>query len=130
MIRKIVFVLLFLALTTVMFAEEADIYCKSVPIWKIYSLKEGYRIIYQKSNMKYGVFHVPIEWFKGAAEKGEIVLGNDPAFPYFSIFWEDGAFSHIRLYLQRDDRHDSWGELDNPEDYTDKFNIETLELDF
>lgn len=128
--RKIVFVLLFLALATIVIAEETDMYCKSVPIWKIYSLDEGYRIIYQKSNMKYGVFHVPIEWFRGAAAKGEIVLGDDPAYPYFSLFWIDGQFDHIRLYLQRDQRHESWGELDNPEQYSDKFDVETLQLDF
>jgi len=128
--KKIVFILLFLALATFLFAEEADIYCKTVPIWKIYSLEEGYRVIYQKSNMKYGVFYAPIDWFRGSAEKGEIVLGDDPAYPYFSIFWLDGNFDHIRLYLQRDYRHDSWGELENPDDYADKFDVETLELDF
>jgi len=128
--KKIFFVLLFLALAVAVFAEEADIYCKTVPIWKIYSLEEGYRIIYQKSNMKCGVFYVPMDWFKGSAEKGEIVLGEDPAFPYFSIFWQDGQFDHIRLYLQRDYRHESWGELGNPDQYSGKFDVETLELDF
>lgn len=126
--KKFVFILLFFAFASVIWAESDDLYCKTIPITKVYSMAEGYRIIYQKNNMKFGVFHVPIEWFQGTAEKGEIVYGDDPAFPYFSIFWLNGEFSHIRLYLQRDYRHSSWGEVDDPEKYQDKFNIETLTL--
>jgi len=64
------------------------------------------------------------------ATKAELYTGIEPVYPYFSIFWKNGEFSHIRLYLNKNLSHESYGDLENPEDFADKFNVETLALEF
>lgn len=65
-----------------------------------------------------------------AGGKGVIVKGMDPAYPYFSIFWKQGEFHSVKLYVHRDLQHESWGTLRLVPDISDKFDIDSLELDF
>lgn len=129
--KKIIFIsiLVLFALTAVI-AEGSPFYVKSVPITKIYLHRLGYKILFQKSDMNYSTFYVPLSWFTKSAEKGELVVGNEMSYPYFSIFWEDGVFSHIRLYVKEDLNDPTWGELNTIVDLTDKFQIDTLKLEF
>lgn len=110
---------------------ESDLYYKSFPIARVYPATEGYRIVYMKSDMDYHVFYVPMEWFnKGPANKGEILYGEGAAYPYFTVYWKEGAFSHIKLYLARNLLHESWGDLPRDRDYSDKFNVTEPQLEF
>ena len=113
-------------------ADESEFFFKSIPITKVYSHRDGYRVVYRRSNMELAVLYLPDNWFQftpgeGQRGKAELVMANDPSYPYMSIFWKDGAFDHIRLYLKPDKNDFSWGNLDNPEEYNDKFNAETLD---
>ena len=92
--------------------------------------REGYRIVYMKSNMQYHVFYCPIEWFLGTAKEGEILYGDGPVFPYFTVYWKDGKFDHIKLYLHKNRAHSSWGDLPSGRDYSDKFNVTEPQLEF
>ena len=116
--------------------DNSDIYVKSVPISKIYNLKPGFRIVYMKSDSQMQVFYIPYTWFEtaavtGSAPKAEILYGQDSAYPYFSIFWVNGKFNHIRLYVKSDLNDPSWGE-NNPNwgNIDDKFKVDTLKLEF
>ncbi len=61
--------------------------------------------------------------------KGDIVWGSDPTFPYFSVFWKNGQFDHIRLYLRESMRDASWGRLQEGEGVAQKFRVETLQVE-
>jgi len=127
--------LIFILLAGFAYAERSDYYVKSVPIAKVYMHSLGYRIVYQKSDLNFGVFYVPEQWFDMPANreqdpKAELVMARNPAYPYFSIFWEAGEFSHIRLYLHESLNHQSYGDLENPESFDDQFDIETLSIEF
>ncbi len=124
---------LLLITTTGVFAGISPYYVRTVPIIKIYDTNLGYRVVYMKSDFKLHAIYLPKTWFTVAAATGEIpkaelVAGTDSTYPYFSVFWKDGKFSHIRLYLQSDLNHESWGDIDPNLDLTDKFNVETLDL--
>ena len=111
--------------------ETSEYFYKTVPITKVYPHRDGYRIIYRRSNMELAVIYLPNEWFQftpgeGNRGKGELVIANDPSYPYMSIFWKEGDFSHVRLYLHANKEDISWGDLDNPEAYNDKFDVESL----
>jgi hypothetical protein len=127
--------LLTIFLSGFLYAEESGFYVKTVPIARVYMHKLGYRVVYQKSDLNFAVFYVPKRWFdlsgtEREEPKAELVLTNERTVPYFSIFWKDGQFSHIRLYLHRDLQHDSYGDLKDPTSLDDKFNIESLDLEF
>ena len=105
-----------------------------MPVIRIYNHSLGYKVVYVKSDASLHVIYLPKEWFLVAAQTGvepkaEIIAGRDSSYPYFSVFWEDGKFSHIRLYLNRDLRHESWGDMDTTQDLTEEFTVETLNLE-
>lgn len=115
-------------------AETSNYYVKTIPIIRVYDHTLGYKVIYMKSNFDLHVIYLPKEWFKVAAETGEdpkaeLATGMDSSYPYFSVFWKDGGFSHIRLYLHNNLMHQSWGDIDPSIDLTEKFKVETLKLE-
>ncbi len=61
---------------------------------------------------------------------GEIVWGTDTAYPTFTAFYVDGKFSHIRLYVQQDQKHESLSLLRLASDEEQKFEIETLDIPY
>ncbi len=111
-------------------AEESEYYFKTVRIEKVYPTRLGYRILYMKNDLSFTVFYVPMRWIQEAGGKGEVVLTDKASAPYFSIFWKGGVFDHIRLYLPKNSSHPSWGVIDASLDLTEKFNVETLDLEF
>lgn len=135
--RRVIILTLLLTifLAGISYAENSGYYVKTVPIAKVYMHNLGYRVVYQKSDLNFAVFYVPKKWFDLAGTereepKAELVLTNEPAVPYFSIFWKDGQFDHIRLYLHKNLQDDSYGDLKDPESLNDKFDIESLDLEF
>jgi len=135
--RRILFLtlLIFVVLAGFIYAEQSNYYFKSVPVSKVYMHDLGYRIVYQKSDLNFAVFYVPEKWFdtpgnRTEAPKAELIMANNKAYPYFSVFWENGEFSHIRLYLHRNVNHLSYGDLNNPDNFDDKFDVESLALEF
>ena len=109
--------------------QEVSMFVKTVPIVKIYSHPEGFKVIYLKTTMNLVEIYIPGSWFV-AGGKGEIIYGRDPSYPYFSVFWKDGKFDFIRLYVQEDLSSLSWGVLKWSENIEENFNIDELELEF
>jgi len=115
------------------FAQTSDFYVKTLPIVKVYDHNLGYRIVYMKSDFELTAIYIPKDWFKTASETGEppkaeLVAGKDSSYPYFSVFWKNGEFNHIRIYLQSDLNNPSWGDLDPTVDISEKFNVKALTL--
>ena len=126
----LVFLILLFAVGAV-FAEATDspYYVRTMAISKVYSHQDGYKILYRNAKMEFSTFYVPIEWFGNASGKAELIYGDSSSYPYFSIFWKDGQFDHIRLYLHKDRTDLSWGDLDSTLDISDKFQgVESIEL--
>jgi hypothetical protein len=126
----VLFVLLFSSL--LLFGQQQkDIYAKSVPILKILSHKLGYKIFFLTDTMEISSFYTPVSWFYGQANKGRIVWGREREYPYFTVIWEDGKFSYIKLFLQENLMHDSWGPLEaSVAEVKDKFEIEEPNFKF
>ncbi len=132
--KTIGLVLIFLAFWSLfsLYAQEQDtkLFVKTVSIIKIYTHSAGYKILYLKSNMDLGEFYVPMHWFTRTGGKGEVVWGDQPSYPYFSIFWVDGKYDHIRLYLQKNLGSESWGILKEGSVDDSLFKVEELNLEF
>lgn len=111
-------------------SEDEQIFVKTVPIVKIYAHPFGYKVLYLKSDLELGECYLPLEWFFKAGGKGDIVWGYDSDYPYFSVFWKNGKFDHIRLYLLEYMGSETWGRLSGGEELRPKFRIDTLELEF
>jgi len=125
-------VLVFLLLGALGFAQEQEskVYFKSVPILKILSHPEGYKVLYMKGDMQVGEFYVPHKWFSRAGGKAEIVFGDDPSYPYFTVFYRDGKIDYIRLYVIDDVKDISWAILRKTEASNAAFNVENLQIEY
>jgi hypothetical protein len=110
--------------------QETQIYVKSVPILKILSSSEGYKVLYMKSDMQVGEFYIPHSWLGKAGGKAEIVFGRDPTYPYFSVFYRDGKFDFIRLYVVDDVKDLTWGILKKSEQELARFKVDTLQIEY
>lgn len=131
--RKFIFlaIIALMLLAAFAWADESEYYVKTVPISKVYTHNLGYKILYVKSDMSLGAFYVPFAWFVAPAAKGDLIWGITREYPFFSIFYKNGEFSHIRLYLKKNKDDVTWGgTLKNIPEVREKFNIESLELEF
>ena len=127
--KRSVFVIIVVMLFILPFAsfgqEVEDIYVKSIPIVKILAHPLGYKIFYITSSDELAFLYTPREWFSQAGGKGTIVWGRTNEFPYFSIFWINNEFSHIKLFLKENLSDPTWGVLEATDSQVrDKFTIE------
>jgi len=115
--KKILFVLFIFAVITPVFAQSSNdgdsrFYYINLQIERIFPTTEGYIIQYRNSGRTFATIGIPNEWFYEAAGRAEKVLlhpGRD--WPSMSIFYRDGDFSHVRLYLHRSKAHQTWGNV-------------------
>jgi hypothetical protein len=111
-------------------ADESELFVKTIPITKIYTHRLGYKIVFPAGQLRSGESYLPYEWFRGAGSKGEIVWGGHHSIPYVSIFWQNGEFHHLRLYLNRDSSDPSWGTLTDSPELSRNFDVETIRLEY
>ena len=96
-------------------------YYVNVPIERVYPYRKGYVIDYQTgaTGTSMARTYIPLEWFRdgprkesGEPPKGEIILlGPGNFWPYLTVYYRNGEFSHVRLYVRRERAHPSWGSI-------------------
>jgi hypothetical protein len=138
--KKLIFVLLFLALIAPVFAQndqrttvnsDTNMYVINVPVEKIYPTGMGYIIFYRKlSSTQLGTVTIPNAWVYDAAGRAEFIrLPRGVNWPSMSVFYRGGEFNHVRVYVHASKAHITWGAVDqtfNPAPYfqdPDNFNI-------
>ena len=122
--------ILFIFAAMVVSAEESRMFVKTMPITKIYLHRLGFKVVYYKSDLTFGEFYVPMKWFDEAGGKGVLTMTMDQAAPFFSIFWFDGEFHSVKLYVKSDLKDITWGDIPTDSGIDDRFDIEALEIDF
>jgi len=109
-------------------SETSAFYPVRLDVVKVYSHADGYRVIYRKGSASVADVYIPARWFVSGG-KAELVRGNDPSYPYMTVFYKNGSFDHLRLYVLADQNDSTWGLL-SPADGAGKFNSDDLKLDF
>ena len=139
--KKLVFsllVLMFFAIGAPVFAQpispenSSEYYYVRVDIERIFPTRYGYLIQHSKGINNMGQVCVPLEWFEHAAGKAEILtLPGGKNWPYMSIFYKNGEFSHIRIFVHRWRGHSTWGNMPMSANISGLFeNKDTLEISF
>ena len=108
--------------------DPSPYYPFRLDVVRIYSSAFGYRVVYRKGPSSLGELYLPMAWFQPGG-KASLILSADPAYPSITVFYKDGAFSHVRLYAKVDKKDSSWGVLDDPDAAT-KFGAAGLSLSF
>jgi len=109
-------------------AENSAYYPVRVSVLKVFSHAQGYEVLYRKGLAGTAAVFIPVTWFVPGG-KAELVQATDPAYPYLVVFYKEGKFDHLRLYVQASLKDPSWGTLD-PKAGEGKFNSEDIKLEF
>jgi hypothetical protein len=135
--RLVIVLLLFVILTplSVMGISEensSDFYYVKVHLERIYPSENGYVVLYRKGVASIGTIGIPTEWFSGIAGKAEIVnLPRGADWPYMTLFYKNGEFSHVRLYVHTYKGHRTWGNVPQFADVSKYFSgQDSLKLEF
>ena len=117
--KKLLIVLVLLAIISPVFvfaqnnsSEADDMYYINVPIERIIVTRDGYIIQYRSSRSMMATIGIPVEWFidpDGSAEKVRLKTGGD--WPTMSVFYRNGEFSHVRIYVHPAKAHRTWGSV-------------------
>ena len=108
-----------------------DAYVKTVPLMKVWMNQLGYVLQFFSSKSQVANIYVPITWFnKGSDSKADIIYGNDRSYPYCSIFWVDGKFDHIKIFVLNNYSSTTWGVVGTGLDMTSNFNVQEVPKDF
>ena len=112
--------------------KESEYYYVNISLEKIYPYRAGYIVQYRKGLNRVGRAYLPSEWFSSAAGKGELILlPRGGAWPSMSVYYKEGEFSHVRLYVHRHPGHATWGGVPQNVNLDSNFdNVETLRLEF
>jgi len=138
--KKFVFTaifVVFLAVGAPVFAQtqrddrDSEYYYINVSLEKIFPYRKGYIVQYRRGLFHYGRTYLPAAWFTDAGTTGEIVaLPPGKAWPSMSVYYKNGEFSHVRLYVHHLATHSTWGnispniDLGTDFDYIDQVRLE------
>lgn len=128
--------ILLLLLITVMLssATKSPYYTKSVVITKVFPHSMGYKIFYMANDLVTKELYLPSYLFEEqedeTQERSSLFTGYNKAFPYMTIFWKDGVFSHVKLYVKASYQDPTWGVFSNPSSHDENFKNAELKFDF
>jgi hypothetical protein len=110
--------------------DEAAFAAVTVYVQQIFPHSRGFMVTYNRSDLYRGEVFLPGSWFTAAAGRAEMVYSNHPSAPYMTVFFENGEFSHLRLFAHANPGDRSWGALPSGQDFEEEFSVETLEMQF
>jgi len=110
---------------------ESDLAVINVSIERIWPHRLGYVVQYRLPGNRVARAYLPAEWFASGDDRGERhLLSPGRSWPSMSVFFRGGEFSHVRLNVHRSHTHASWGYIPITVNIDDRFNVDTLELQF
>ncbi|MDR2471777.1 MAG: hypothetical protein LBD09_06680 [Treponema sp.] len=112
-------------------ANISELYYVNVPVEKVYPYRRGYMVLYRKGVNALGRAYIPFEWFRANVKKAELIqIGDGKTWPSMSVFYKEGAFHGVRLYVSRRPSHQTWGMIASTTNIDDRFDVEAIDLGF
>ena len=110
----------------------SELYYVNVPIEKVYPYKLGYVVLFRKGANELGRAYIPYRWFRTAEKKAELFqLPDGKRWPSMSVFYKEGAFYAVKLYVAKRGSHLTWGNLPSTVNLDAQFEAaETIDLSF
>ena len=109
--------------------EEPVIFPVTVYLNTVYQHSLGYKVEYNDSELYFQEAYLPGRWFTNAAGMGEIIYSMDKSVPYMVIYYVNGEFDHVRLFVHENPYHSSWDQLPAGADLTEGSSVETLDIE-
>ena len=111
--------------------NKSEFYYVNISLERIYPHRAGYAVQYLRNNRTLATAYLPIEWFSSSAGKGEIVsLPPGRGWPSMSVYYKDGEFSHVRLYVHRGGSHRTWGNVPQNASANNFEGVESITIEY
>ncbi|MFO7780482.1 MAG: hypothetical protein R6W94_02540 [Spirochaetia bacterium] len=108
--------------------NESELFVHTVYLNQVFRHRLGFKVTYTAANLDYKQVYIPTSWFTQAAGKGELIETASKSAPYMDVYYRDGEFSHLRLFVRDNPFHVTWGRLEDEPNAEENFNRDTLEL--
>ena len=123
--------LILLVAAAVVASQDSSVYVRTIYVERVYPSRYGYKIEYRRmSSSRLAESYLPITWFGGAGSSARIVYAEDNSVPFMNVYWKDGEFSHLVLYVHRNVSHLSWGRLMTENDLERRFALDEPDLQY
>ncbi|HTX71320.1 MAG TPA: hypothetical protein VMC79_00705 [Rectinemataceae bacterium] len=135
--RNVIVFILLVILAAGLAADTSAFYPVRLDVVKVFTHSEGYRVVYRKGYGDFADLYVPVGWFKTTTDssgtlhpaKAVLVRGDDPSYPYAIVYYKDGKFDHLLLFVKSDPHDPMFGML-APDEGAGKFKDEDPKLEF
>ena len=109
---------------------ESEFYYVNTPLDSIYIHRTGYILLYRQANNLAWTL-IPFDWLSDPAGKADMIaIPSGRTWPSFSVYYQNGTFSHVRIYVRRERGHKSWRVVPLTQDLETFFmNIRKVELE-
>ncbi|MDR1388539.1 MAG: hypothetical protein LBJ31_00990 [Treponema sp.] len=110
--------------------DLSDLYYVTVPIEKVYPYRKGYVVVYRRGANRVAQAYIPFEWFRANVKKADLIqIGYGSTQPCLSVFYKEGKFHYVRLYVSRQKSHATWGLIPSIINIDDRFEgLEELQM--
>jgi len=104
----------------------------NVSVERIWPSSLGYVVRYRVPGNGYATAYLPVAWFNTGDGRGEALrLPAGNSWPSMTVFYQDGQFDRVRLYVHRSRAHESWGTLPQDANLESEFaNVQSVDLQF
>jgi hypothetical protein len=96
--------------------ETGSYFSVTIPAYKIYPHAKGYVFTYRKNSTETARLFFPREWFRRSLVSNEEpakgilkILDKNDVWPRIALFYRNGQFSYVKLYVRPEVTHESWG---------------------
>ncbi len=128
--KAIMIVLVLISFFMLSSATKSPYYTRHVIITRIYPHDMGYKVLYMANDLTNRSVYLPNRIFSESNDGSDIIMGNGKSYPYMQIFWKDGEFSHVKLFLKADFHDLTWGAFNDPNSHDENFKNADLKFDF
>ncbi|MFO8063727.1 MAG: hypothetical protein ACQETQ_05385 [Spirochaetota bacterium] len=108
--------------------NDSELFVHTIYLNQVFRHRLGFKVTYTADNLDFQEKYIPSSWFNSAAGKGDLVETGSKSAPYMDVYFRNGEFSHVRLFVRDNPDHVSWGRLGNEANTQENFDVETLEL--
>jgi hypothetical protein len=124
---KLFFILLLVVVASAAFGQivESDYFVRTIYLNEVLTHQAGFKVNYTAADYSRVEVYIPNDWFTTAAGKAEMIYTHSGSAPYMDVYYNQGEFSHVRLYVKQDRNHLSWGRLEG-QDVSARFDKETI----
>jgi len=111
-------------------ANTSELYYVNVPVEKVFTYRKGYIVVFRRGANSMGTTYIPYDWFRVHVKKADLVqLKDGSLWPSMTVFYKEGKFHAVRLYVAKRSGHQTWGTLPSTTNVDERFeNVESIDI--